>query len=92
VFFVTQVAFRLGIAVALAFVAVKLTELVEKRSRAIMLVVHANFWGSVITGALFLLIGGKLNMIAVIISALIYVYLLRAVGRIEREANQEKNA
>jgi hypothetical protein len=92
VLFVAHAAFRFSVAIAFAWVVVKFGTLIRYKPRALKGIVHANFIGSMIFATIYLLGGTQLNYLGLIISVLIYGYLLKSVDRISKEVQAMQTA
>ena len=90
--FLTQTAFRIFIALAFGYVALKFSHLITDKPKTIKGILHFNFWGSIVFLIIFIILGTKVNFIGLVISALVYVYLLKSVDRLSKEEIEPKTA
>ena len=83
--FLIQTVFILLVALAYGFVWVKFNGLIGAKAAQIMSVLHVNYWGSVAFATIYVLYGTGPNVIGLLVSTLVYVYLWKSVVRISKE-------
>jgi len=90
--FLLQAAFMVAIAVAYAWITVKFNTLITDNPAMMKAVLHINLAGSVLFAVVYMLLGLRPNLFGLLISVLIYVYLLKSVDRISNDLKKPISA
>lgn len=90
--FIAQALFVLMVAVAYGWVVARFWSLILDRPRAIKVVVHSTYWGSLGFGLIYLIARAHVNYVGLVVSTIVYIYLISSVNRLSGESGDATTA